>query len=301
MAETSMQPPRRVSLSYNPLLEGARELAQELRDNIVSRGPDAWVVDDSEEAASFSGSDLHICLGGDGSVLRCVRTLMGTGTLILGVNLGRLGFLTELDGLQVHDSLSEVLGGGGRIEERTMVRAVVSRTGDEFHGLNEAVIGRATLSRSLHLAVNVDGIRIADYRCDGVIVASATGSTAYALSVGGPILPPESEQLVIVPVAPHLAAQHAVVLRGSETVQITLEPAQQAILSVDGESDFELHEGDSVQVSASEYRARFLRLKPPSDFYVRMAAQLGWHRPAGNAQPLPPVGAGSPRSRTAMP
>jgi hypothetical protein len=90
-------------------------------------------------------------------------------------------------------------------------------------------------------------------------------------------------------VAPHLSAQHAVLLPGNETVHITLEPGQQAVLSVDGQADFELHEGDSVQVSLSEHRARFLRFKPRNDFYVRMAAQLGWHRPGGNAQPLPAI------------
>jgi NAD+ kinase len=167
----------------------------------------------------------------------------------------------------------------------------VARTGDQFHGLNEAVIGRATLSRAIQIAVDVDGTRIGDYRCDGFIVASATGSTAYALSVGGPILHPESAELVVVPVAPHLAAQHALVLPGTETIRITLEPRQAAVLSIDGEADFALHENDSVAVSTSEHRARFLRLKPPADFYVRMAAQLGWHRPGGNALPLPPVGA----------
>ena len=152
-------------------------------------------------------------------------------------------------------------------------------------------MGRATLSRAIQLAVDVDGIRIADYRCDGVIVSTATGSTAYAVSVGGPILYPESTDLVIVPVAPHLSAEHAVLVPGNEKVRITLEPNQQAVLSVDGQSDHSLQERDSVQVSLSEHKARFLRFKPRSDFYVRMAAQLGWHRPGGNAQPLPSVGA----------
>ena len=181
----------------------------------------------------------------------------------------------------MRERLDEVLSGAGRIEERTMLRRRRSRrTGVTFHGLNEAVIGRATLSRAIQLAVDVDGIRIADYRCDGVIVASATGSTAYALSVGGPILYPESSDLVIVPVAPHLAAQHAVVLPGSETVRITLEPGQQAVLSVDGEARRRsCTKATRCTVSASEHRARFLRLKPRTDFYVRMAAQLGWHRP----------------------
>jgi NAD+ kinase len=289
-------PPRRVAVTYNPRLEGTAGLALNIRDDILSRGLEAWIVEEGAGPEAFSGADLAICLGGDGTVLACARQVMGMETLILGVNLGRLGFLTELDGAEVHDRLNEVLSGAGRIEERAMLRAAVDRTGDQFHGLNEAVVGRATLSRPIQLAVDVDGIRIADYRCDGVIVASATGSTAYALSVGGPILPPESSDLVVVPVAPHLAAQHAVVLPRSETVRITLEPRQEAVLSVDGQADLQLHENDTVLVSSSEHRARFLRLNPRTDFYIRMAAQLGWHRPGGNALPLPPVGA---RSRDA--
>jgi NAD+ kinase len=266
----------------------ALELACTLRDEISRRGVEAWVVDSDESASAYAGADLVICLGGDGTVLHTARLVMRSDSVILGVNLGRLGFLTEFDGSQALDSLDEVLAGGGRIEERTMLRAVVGGRDEHYHGLNEAVIGRSTLSRAIQLAVDVDGIRIADYRCDGVIVASATGSTAYALSVGGPILHPESSGLIVVPVAPHLSAQHAVVLSGTETVHITLEQEQQAVLSVDGLADVKLNEGDSVDVRASQYRARFLRLKPPTDFYIRMASQLGWHRPGGNAVPLPP-------------
>jgi NAD+ kinase len=285
-------PPQAIAITFNPALPAARDLANLLRDDIVAQGRRAWIADDPDAQSSFTGADLAIVLGGDGSVLRCARVLLGTNTMLLGVNLGRLGFLTELDGGQARERLAQVLAGGGRVEERTMIRATVDRTGDEFHGLNEAVVGRATLSRAIQLAVDANGTRIADYRCDGVIVASATGSTAYALSVGGPVIYPESSDLVIVPVAPHLSAQHALVLPGTERILITLEPRQQALLSIDGEYDFELQEGDSVIVGTSQYRSRFLRLKPRTDFYVRMAAQLGWHRPGGNAQPLPPRGQG---------
>jgi NAD+ kinase len=286
-----MSAPQRVALCFNPGSDLAQELVLTLREEIIRRGVDAWVVDDDESAASFSGADLVICLGGDGTVLHTARVIMGSQAVILGVNLGRLGFLTEFDGSQALERLDEVLAGGGRIEERLMLRASVAGTDAHYHGLNEAVIGRSTLSRAIQLAVDVGGNRIADYRCDGVIVASATGSTAYALSVGGPILYPESNDLIVVPVAPHLSAQHAVVLPGSETVHITLEPGQQAVLSVDGLADVQLNEGDSVDVRASQFRARFLRLKPPTDFYSRMATQLGWHRPGGNATPLPPSAA----------
>lgn len=288
MAENGRQPPRRVGVTFNPQLAGAGELARQLRDDIRSRGVEAS-LDEQDDASSLAGCDLVICLGGDGSVLRTSHRVFASGTPILGVNLGRLGFLTELDGSEVRDRLQDVLSGGGTIEERAMLRADVRADG-HFHGLNEAVVGRATLSRAIQLAVDVGGTRIADYRCDGVIVATATGSTAYALSVGGPILYPESSDLIIVPVAPHLSAQHPVLVPRGEAVHITLEPGQQAVLSVDGQADFELNEGDSVQVNLSEHKARFLRFKPRSDFYERMAAQLGWHRPGGNARPLPSVG-----------
>jgi NAD+ kinase len=284
-----LAPPKRVGVTFNPKLDGAKDLALQLLDDISARGVEAS-LDEEADDLSLAGYDLAIVLGGDGSVLHCAHRVIESGTPILGVNLGRLGFLTEFDGNQVRERLDDVLSGRGRIEERAMLRAQVSGRDEVFHGLNEAVIGRATLSRAIQLAVDVDGTRIADYRCDGVIVATATGSTAYAVSVGGPILYPESSDLVIVPVAPHLSAEHAVLVPGTEMVHITLEPNQQAVLSVDGTADYELHEGDSVRVSLSEYKARFLRFKPRNDFYVRMAAQLGWHRPGGNAMPLPSAG-----------
>lgn len=288
-------PPQRIAITHNPHVPGAAELAVQIRDDVKALGRDAWVADDYYSSSSFSGAELVICLGGDGTVLHCARLLIGTETVILGVNLGRLGFLTEFDGSEVREQLSNVLSGAGRIEERTLLNCTVEAQGKTYPALNDAVIGRATLSRAIQLAVDVEGIRIADYRCDGLIVASATGSTAYALSVGGPILAPESSDIIVVPVAPHLAAQHAVVLPRSETVRVTLEPGQEAVLSVDGQHDITLVEGDSVSVCVSDERARFLRLKPRSEFYVRMAAQLGWHRPGGNAKPLPPVGSASRR------
>jgi NAD+ kinase len=286
---TTLPPPRKVAVTFNPHHAGAHTLASDLVAAIKARGVDALLDDETDLSGALNGSDLLICLGGDGSVLRHNHRAVNHGIPILGVNLGRLGFLTEFEGNQVLDHLDDILGGNGRIEVRAMLQATIGGTKAEFHGLNEAVIGRATLSRAIQLAVDIEGTRIADYRCDGVIGATATGSTAYALSVGGPILYPESPDLVVVPVAPHLSAQHAVLVPGSQSVRITLEPNQQAVLSIDGSADFELHEGDSVLLHASHHQARFLRFKPPTEFYVRMAAQLGWHRPGGNAMPLPPA------------
>jgi NAD+ kinase len=283
---------KRVGIAYNPASEPARGLAQLVRGDLEALGLEVWVTDLSQDRDPHrvAASDLMMCFGGDGTVLRCARLAIEAEPLILGVNMGRLGFLTEFEGLEVRDHLTEIVGEAGRVEERALLEATVPDTGDRFFALNEIVIGRATLSRAIQLAVDVDSVRIADYRCDGVIVATATGSTAYALSVGGPILPPESHDMVVVPVAPHLAAQHAVVLDESETVYITLEPRQQAVLSVDGENDLELHEHNTVLAKISQYHARFLRFRSRTDFYLRMAARMGWHRPAGKAEPLPARG-----------
>ncbi len=284
-------PVRRVTVVYNPGTERAKELASELSEAIAGRGVQSAVTDASDAVATraqFGASDLVVTFGGDGTVLRCSRLGMGLTTPLLGVNLGRLGFLTEVESHEMCERLDDVLAGKGRVEERAMLEASVPRRSVTFHALNEVVIGRAQLSRAIQVAVDIDSVRVADYRCDGVIVASATGSTAYALSVGGPILTPESQEIVIVPVSPHLAARHAMVLPPSEAVSITLEPRQVAVLSVDGEPELDLQEGDCVEVRVSQYRARFLRLHPRTDFYKRMAAQLGWHRPGGNnSQPLP--------------
>lgn len=285
----SVPVPRKIAVTFNPHHVGSHALASDLVAAINARGVDALLDDETDVAGGLNGSDLLICLGGDGSVLRHNHRAVNHKIPILGVNLGRLGFLTEFEGRQVLDHLDAILGGQGRIEERSMLQATILGTRAEFHGLNEAVIGRATLSRAIQLAVDVEGTRVADYRCDGVIVATATGSTAYALSVGGPILYPESNDLVVVPVAPHLSAQHAVLVPGEDSVRITLEPNQQAVLSIDGSADYELHEGDAVLLHASPHKARFLRFKPRTEFYVRMASQLGWHRPGGNARPLPPA------------
>ena len=289
MTEKGVLPPRKIAVTFNPHHVGSHAVASNLVAAIRERGVEALIDDESDVQGALDGADLLICLGGDGTVLRHNHRAVHAGVPILGVNLGRLGFLTEFEGAQIFERLDDVLAGKGRIEERAMLEATIPGTPAEFIALNEAAIGRATLSRAIHIAVDVEGTRIADYRCDGLIVASATGSTAYALSVGGPILYPESTDLVIVPVAPHLSAQHAVLVPGTDTVRITLEPGQEAVLSMDGTSDYDLHEGDSVHLCASDHKARFLRFKPRTEFYVRMAAQLGWHRPGGNARPLPPA------------
>jgi len=196
------------------------------------------------------------------------------------VNLGRIGFLTEVTPQELFDRLDGILDGGGRIETRAMMHAETVHNGSapqpHADALNDVVVGRAGIGRTVQFTVRTDHADIGMYRADAVILATATGSTAYSLSVGGPILHPESREIVVTPVAPHLAPANSVVLPAGVTVEIEIARGQHAIASVDGQPDFELSGGDIVRARTSEHAARFLRLGPPGDFYLRVGRRLNW-------------------------
>ncbi|MCH7811175.1 MAG: NAD(+)/NADH kinase [Chloroflexi bacterium] len=278
---------KKIGCYYHPKLpdEFGRRLATEL---LAATGvSDTWTAsawDDDAARDCVPGTDLLICIGGDGTVLRAARAVVPHNTLLLGVNLGRLGFLTELDARSAVERMPEIVAGAGRIEERAMLHAEViaaaggdgGQTPARQDALNDVVIGRATLGRTVQVAVSVDGEPMAEYRADGIIVATATGSTAYSLSTGGPVLPPESREILLTPLAPHLAPRNSVILPPSTTVEVQLAARQQATFSVDGERDLDLQGGDTVRVLLGPHRARFLRLSSPARFYQRLARRLNW-------------------------
>ena len=286
----------KIGCCYHPKLADdlGRRVAEELLAAAAARVGETWIASAWDEEASrrhLPGTDLLLCVGGDGTILRAARAVVPHQTPLLGVNLGRLGFLTELDAATALERLPEILDGGGRIEERAMLHAqiVAAETGDggeagsrvapaRHDALNDVVIGRATLGRTVQVSLRVDGQPLADYRADGVIVATATGSTAYSLSAGGPILPPESREILLTPLAPHLAPRNSVVLPPSAVVEVQLAPGQQATFSIDGERELDLAAGETVRVAQGPHRARFLRLSPPAHFYQRLARRLSWLR-----------------------
>jgi NAD+ kinase len=280
----------KVGCCYHPKLPDdlGRRVAEELRVAAAQHVAETWIASAWDEGATrqhVAGTDLLLCVGGDGTVLRAARAVVPHETLLLGVNMGRLGFLTELDAATALERLPQLLAGAGRIEERAMLHAeIVSQPGDggetpaRHDALNDIVIGRVTLGRTVQAVVRVDGARLADYRADGVIVATATGSTAYSLSAGGPILPPESKEILLTPLSPHLASRNSVVLPPTAVVEVQLAPGQQATMSVDGERDLDLAAGEIVRVTLGPHQARFLRLRPPTQFYERLARRLNWVR-----------------------
>jgi NAD+ kinase len=273
----------KIGIVYHPKLEAARQLAEELRALAAQEVTEVWIGDAWDERATHEhtpGTDLLVCVGGDGTVLRGARATVPYETLLLGVNMGRLGFLTELDPEGAVARLPDVIRGEGRIESRAMLRVEARTAAGEahFHALNDAVVGRASLGHTVHLAVAVNGTPIADLRADGLIVATATGSSAYSLSAGGPILHPESKHVLLTPLAPHMAARNSMVLPPESTVTVRLADGQAASLSVDGEANLELSQSDEVEVTLSPHVARFVRLSDPAEFLRHIAQRLGWLR-----------------------
>jgi NAD+ kinase len=277
---------KKIGCCYHPK-HGPR-VAEELLAVAAKHVDETWIASAWDEETTrdrVPGTDLLICVGGDGTVLRAARAVVPHETLLLGVNMGRLGFLTELDAAGAIERLPEIIAGAGRIEERAMLHAQIVAPGQDdgetparHDALNDIVVGRVTLGRTLQISVRVDGVAMADFRSDGVIVATATGSTAYSLSVGGPILPPESKEILLTPLAPHLVPHNPVVLPPSTSVDIQLAAGQPGTFSIDGERDLDLAPGEALRVTLSPHRARFLRLGPPTQFYERLARQLNWLR-----------------------
>ena len=226
-------------------------------------------------------TDLVITVGGDGTILRAVQFTGPAGIPIVGINMGRLGFMTELQVDEAMERLPFYFNGGSRVDERNMLQATVVKAksaGIEgpYHALNDVVLARGAVSRVVTVAGAIDGAPLTTFRADGVIMSTATGSTSYNLAVGGPILDPQSDALVLKTVAAHMGLSAAIVLRASSEVNLTLEGYQPAILSVDGYVDYPLDLGDRVELRQSPHKARFLRAHPPSYFFGTLTRRLGF-------------------------
>jgi NAD+ kinase len=230
-------------------------------------------------------TDLLITLGGDGTLLRAARMGAPYHVPMLGVKMGRLGFLAELMPDQWQESLTRIVTGDYWIEERLMVRARVERRGHdgqapqiicEHDALNDVVFSRGDLARVVRISAHLDGGYLTTYTCDGLIVSTATGSTGYALAVGGPILPPELGNILLIPIAPHLSMDRAVVLAEGAEIRMRAYSDHRPILTVDGQVVVEIADEDEVVVVGSPCKARFVRVCERSYFYQVLMDKLRW-------------------------
>jgi NAD+ kinase len=229
--------------------------------------------------------DLLIALGGDGTMLRAGHLCAPHEIPILGINLGKFGFLMEIKQDQWREALPKLIEGNFWLERRMMLSAEQWRRGDllgEWEVVNEVVVSRGQIVRPVNLITQVDGRFLATYVADGLIASTPTGSTAYALAAGGPILPPELRNILLVPLAPHLSLDRAIVLAEGSSVSITVETDHQAVLSVDGQIPIEFVNGDRVDVRASDHTVKFVRIQDPGYFYRNLTPHMYQNPSIGN-------------------
>lgn len=223
--------------------------------------------------------NLVLVLGGDGTMLSVARLVCEKGIPILGINLGGLGFITEVKRSELFDSLERVFSGEYSIEERLMLNAYVERHGERIAGyttLNDVVINKGALARIIDLETFVDKRYVTTFRSDGLIVSTPTGSTAYCLSAGGPILFPTLESIVLIPICPHTLTNRPIVLPDTVNIQITLRSlVEDVFLTLDGQVGFSLRQNDSVIVEKSPHKTRLL-IPFERDFFEVLRTKLRW-------------------------
>ena len=242
-----------------------------------------WMSTADEIAAvrdKLDSTELLVIAGGDGTILRTVRAITPHVIPIVGVNMGRVGFMTEL---RVEDAITRLpyyIAGHARTEERMMLEASVTAAGDTsprltVHALNDVVVGGTDVSSLLDIQTEIDGVPLTSFRADAVIVSTATGSTGYALAAGGPILFPEARVMLIQPVAAHTGLRDGLVVPDDSVVELRPANRSGATVIPDGFVDAKIGLHDRVRVTRSPHTARFLRANPPSAFYTTLTQRLG--------------------------
>jgi NAD+ kinase len=273
-----------VAVLRHPLVEAESQTVSAMRG--VLEGTGLRLVELDRETLDGSPAPLEqarvlLTLGGDGTLLHAARLAAPLGLPLLGINLGRLGFLTELEASQVAEGLRRYLAGDYRIDERTLVEVTVTRGGLAVAsqlGLNEVVLQRDASQAMLRLGVIVDGQTVGVFDADGVVVSTSTGSTAYALAAGGPIVDPRIEGLLLAPLNPFALTVRPIVFPPGQALTLQLV-RNGGLMSVDGGSAVRLEQGDRLCAAANPERLQLIRFSPPEHFYTLLRMKLGWGLP----------------------
>jgi NAD+ kinase len=273
-----------IAILYQGRKQDTSELARQLAPQLQAQGHDVRVIDmrdEGEEQADFRLDDCEfaLVLGGDGTILHATRLCAPASIPLLGVNFGRVGFLTELEPDEVTEHLPLYIERDQSVwlDERAMLSAELHQDGrqEEFLALNDIVIARGTWPRVVEIHIWVDDYFYNKTYADGIILSTATGSTAYNMAVGGPLLHPQVESCVLTPIAPHLAFDRSLILQPEARVRLQIfTGTQDGVFSADGQMNREIKNGATVTVRKSQYTARFLRRRPPTYFYQIISAKL---------------------------
>ena len=268
--------PRRVGIVHKVTSAEASETALFVERFLVSKGVE--VITDELEAGR--AADLVVVLGGDGTLIHAASLLEGRPVPILGVNMGSLGFMTEVPQTELYAALDQVLAGKAQVSERMKLRVHLHKGGASERALdsevlNDVVIAKSALSRMAELHTRCSGEHVTTYKADGVIIATPTGSTAYSLAANGPIMYPTMRGVIIAPICPHTLTQRPLVVPDDESIDIVLTNDTEVYLTLDGQKGQPLEKGDRVQVKQSYNRVLLVR-NPNLDFFGILRAKLRW-------------------------
>lgn len=282
---------RHVAIVGKHQAPGIKPVLQEIAQYLCSQGLDVSLEADTAlntgltdyEALSYDelgrACDLAVVIGGDGTMLGFAREMARHGIPLLGINQGRLGFITDIPTERWRESLAPVLAGDYEVESRAMLEGAVLRDGESiFSGLalNDVVVSRGATAGMVELKIEVGDQFVANMRADGLIVASPTGSTAYALSAGGPLLHPSIAGWLMVPIAPHTLSNRPIVLPDSGEVRMEIVAGRDASVNFDMQSLASLLHGDTITVRRSQHQVRFLHPKGWS-YYATLRRKLRWY------------------------
>ena len=270
---------KKIGILYHPMNDAARGMAEEVKSFLADRGITVWLCSawEGEEAKpQVDGTDLLLSIGGDGTILRAaqITAVAKAPVPITGINMGKLGFMTELGANEAKEKLPALLEGEGWLDERAMLEAEIDADGTTYYALNDVVVARGAVARVVYIEASIDGEKLTTYKADGVVVATATGSTGYSLSAGGPILHPRAKEFLLSPILPHLSLGYSLVLPSTAVVKLRLATVHEATLSIDGHINPPLADGAVITVRHSSTKARFLRIHPENAFYSSLEQKL---------------------------
>lgn len=282
--------PRNIAVAYHRDLPGAEEEAAQIVAELERLGlstPFCAALYDEELVSGIQSHnfDLLIMLGGDGSMLRAGRLCAPRGLPILGINMGRFGFLIEVQRKNWRAVLPELLEGHFWMEDRMMLHTEHWRDGqllEAWEVLNDVVICRGQYVRPIQISAYADDHFLASYVADGLIAATATGSTAYAMAAGGPIMPPELRNILLMPVAPHLSLDRGILLPDGARISMSVQTTHEAVLSVDGSLPIAMLPHDRVCAAAGEHSVSFIRFEDPGYFYRNLTRYMERNPISGN-------------------
>ena len=266
-----------MGILYNPKIEQAVAFSRQVKDLLDLHKVNSWLCSSWDEDAAkekVTGSDLLISIGGDGTILRTVRISIPHPIPVLGINFGKLGFMTELKANEAYEKIPYILEGAGWVEERAVLEITLPSKKRTFFALNDVFVGRRSSARVVIVEAKLNGEPLTTYKADGVLVSTASGSTGYSMAISGPILHPESREMLLKPISAHFTFDKALVLSSDTTIYLKVMTTHEAMISVDGQVEMQLQNGDEIEAKLSTHQGRFLRLQPRSYFYRSLESKL---------------------------